>query len=189
LVSLTDERESLLREIAELQSAREVVLEETTMLNARNEELAQLHAHYMRRTEAVSSESPIPAREKQFERRHAPLQSSHTVNSSIGAFSSDESAESSKITKVAPKPTTGDAPMRVFKWRGNTKEATTAASAAQDGSTEKTRLKHTFQQVSVLRLSRCDQCGEKLWGSQIRCQSKYAITIQSGVLKGSCAPS
>ncbi|KAI0298542.1 hypothetical protein BC826DRAFT_104830 [Russula brevipes] len=176
LVSLTDERESLLRDIAELQSAREVVLEETTMLNARNEELAQLHAHYVRRTEAASSESPIPAREKQFERRHAPLLSSHTVNSSIGAFS-DESAESGKITKVAPKPTTGDAPMRVFKWRGNNKEAT-AASAAQDGSTEKTRLKHTFQQVSVLRLSRCDQCGEKLWGSQIRCQTCH-ISVHS----------
>jgi len=32
-----------------------------------------------------------------------------------------------------------------------------------------------FQQVSVLRLSKCDHCAEKLWGSQARCQSTYCV--------------
>jgi len=178
LVSLIDERESLFHEIAELQTARDVFLEETTMLNARNEELAQLNAHYMRRIEAISSESSMPAQEKRLsererERQHPPvaLQSSHTVNSSIGA-SSDEGHDLGKYMKSQQKPSSGDAHSRVFKWRGNNKDTNAAASAAhtQDGPNEKTWPGHTFQQVSVLRISKCDHCSEKLWGSQARCQ-------------------
>jgi hypothetical protein len=172
LVSIADERESLLHEIAELRSAREIFLEETTMLNARNEELAQLNAYYMRRIEAASSEFPTPVREKQSSERQrpaVPLQPSHTVQSSFAA-SSDESADSTKYAKAQQKPTAG-----VFKRRGNNKESTGFASLAQEGPIEKPRLKHTFQHVSVLRLSKCDHCGEKLWGGQARCQSMYCV--------------
>jgi hypothetical protein len=195
LVSLIDERESLFREIAELQSARDVFLEETTMLNARNEELAQLNAHYMRRIEATSSESSMPAQEKGLSERerqhpHLAIQSSHTVNSSIGA-SSDEGADLAKYTKGQQKPSTGDVHSRVFKWRGNNKETSAAASAAhtQDGPNEKTWLGHTFQQVSVLRLSKCDHCGEKLWGSQARCQGTcLKVIVHRVVLKERITP-
>jgi hypothetical protein len=187
LVSLSDERESLLREIAELQTARNVFLEETTMLNVRNEELAHLNAHYMRRIEvAASSESLLQGRDTQsFERQRPvqPLQPSHTANASIGVsligVSSDESAESTRYAKVQQKP--------MFKWRGNNKEATAAASAALDGSNEKSWLKHSFQIVSVLRLSKCDHCGEKLWGSQARCQSMYCGHFRSVVFNASFA--
>ncbi len=179
LMSLSDERESLLREIAELQSARNVFLEETTMLNVRNEELAHLNAHYMRRIEmAASSESLPPVRETQpFERRRPvqPLQPSHTVNASI-TLSSDESAESTKFVKVhqvQQKSSTGDAPLRVFKWRGGHKEGSNASLATLDVPNEKPSLQHTFQGVSVLRLSKCDHCSANLWGSQARCQSMY----------------
>lgn len=185
-MSLSDERESLLREIAELQTAKNVFLEETTMLNVRNEELAHLNAHYTRRIElAASSESLMPSRETQsFERQRSvqPLQPSHTVNASIG-LSSDESADSTRFAKSHQKTPTGDAHLRVFKWRGNHKEATAAASAALDGPNEKTRLKHAFQIISVLRLSKCDHCGEKLWGSQARCQSMYCRHFRSVVFK------
>jgi hypothetical protein len=183
LMSLSDERESLLREIAELQTARNVFLEETTMLNVRNEELAHLNAHYMRRIEvAASTESLLHGRDTQsFERQRPvqPLQSSHTVNASIGVstigVSSDESADYTRYAKVQQKPTTGDAPLRVFKWRGN--------KAAAPGPNEKGWLKHTFQNVGVLRLSKCDHCGEKLWGSQARCQGMYCGRFQSVVFK------
>ncbi|KAH9007968.1 hypothetical protein EDB83DRAFT_2236080 [Lactarius deliciosus] len=170
LVSLTDERESLLREIAELRSARDVFLEETTMLNERNEELAQLNAHYMRRIEVASSEPLRLAREKpslEHQRPPVVLQSSHTANSSFGTFS-DESADSTKYPRVQ-KPPAGDAPMRVFKWRGNAKEAAATASTGPDSANEKSWLKHTFQHANVLRLTKCDHCGDKLWGSQLRC--------------------
>jgi hypothetical protein len=142
------------------------------MLNARNEELAQLNAYYMRRIEAASSESPMPGREKHSsERQHPvlPLQPSHTVNSSFGA-SSDEGADSIKSSKGQQKHAAG-----VFKWRGNSKEAAALASAVQDGTNEKPVRKHLFQQVSVLRLSKCDHCAEKLWGSQARCQSTFCV--------------
>lgn len=175
-MSLSNERESLLREIAELQAARNVFLEETTMLNVRNEELAHLNAHYMRRIEVAASSEPLPTvRENQSFERHRPvrpLQPSHTVNASIGV-SSDESHESAKYVKVQQKSTTGDAPLRVFKWRGNHKEGSNASLAVLDGPNEKSWLKHSFQNVSVLRLLKCDHCNEKLWGSQARCQSMY----------------
>lgn len=175
-MSLSNERESLLREIAELQIARNVFLEETTMLNVRNEELAHLNAHYMRRIElAASSESLPPVRENQSFERHRPvqpLQPSHTVNTSVG-LSSDESHESTKYVKVQQRSATGDAPLRVFKWRGNHKEGSTTSLATLDGPNEKPLPKHAFQNVSVLRLSKCDHCNEKLWGSQARCQSMY----------------
>lgn len=189
-MSLSDERESLLREIVELQTARNVFLEETTMLNVRNEELAHLNAHYMRRIEIAASTESLHGRDTQsFERQRPaqPLQPSHTVNASIGVstigVSSDESAESTRYARAQQKFMSGDAPMRVFKWRGNNKDANAAALAALDGPNEKTWLRHTFQNVSVLRLSKCDHCGEKLWGSQARCQGMYCGHFQSGVFK------
>ncbi|KAF8274606.1 hypothetical protein EI94DRAFT_1768774 [Lactarius quietus] len=172
LVMLTDERESLLREIAELKSARDVFLEETTMLNARNEELAQLNAHYMRRIEAASSEPPQLARENHSLERQRPtaiLQPSHTANSSFGT-STDESADSTKYVRVQ-KPPSSDAALRVFKWRGNTKEAAATTSSGPDSANEKSWLRHAFQHANVLRLAKCDHCGDKLWGSQFRCQA------------------
>jgi hypothetical protein len=179
LVSLTDERESLLREIAELKSARDVFLEETTMLNARNEELAQLNAHYMRRIEAASSEPPQLARENQSLERQRPtpmLPPSHTANSSFGT-STDESADSTKYARVLQKPPPNDAALRVFKWRGNTKEAAATTSTGSDGANEKSWLRHAFQHVNVLRLTKCDHCGDKLWGSQVRCQGTRLAVV------------
>ncbi|TCD61700.1 hypothetical protein EIP91_008029 [Steccherinum ochraceum] len=57
LLPLTEQREALMREIDDLKASREAFLEETTMLNARNEELAQLNAQYARRVES-SGASP-----------------------------------------------------------------------------------------------------------------------------------
>ena len=174
-MSLTDERETLLREIAELQSTRDVFLEETTMLNARNEELAQLNAHYMRRIEAASSESPMPVREKpslEHQRSAANLQ---PANGSFGA-STDESVDSTRYAK-GQKPSSSDATLRVFKWRGHNKDASPTTSPALDSINERSVFKHAFQQVSVLRFTKCDHCGEKLWGFQARCQCTDTITF------------
>ncbi|TFL02525.1 hypothetical protein BDV98DRAFT_528221 [Pterulicium gracile] len=40
---------------------------------------------------------------------------------------------------------------------------------ASHGQSGTPTMGHTFQQVSVLRFTRCDHCGEKLWGSQLKC--------------------
>ncbi|KAI0256026.1 hypothetical protein BJV78DRAFT_433609 [Lactifluus subvellereus] len=171
LVSLTDEREALLREIAELQSTRDVFLEETTMLSARNEELAQLNAHYMRRIEAASSESPMAGREKLSLEHQRSVSNFQPANGSFRA-STDESVDSNS-TRYAKgqKPSSSDVTLRVFKWRGHNRDASPATSQALDSVSEKSLFKHTFQQVSVLRFTKCDHCGEKLWGFQARCQT------------------
>ncbi|KAI0317192.1 hypothetical protein OF83DRAFT_1059040 [Amylostereum chailletii] len=186
LVPLTDERGSLLREIAELKAARDTFLEETTMLNARNEELAQLHALYIRRSETTQPTAldPLPSiKEKSsqtFERPSTapavtnPLQPSNTVNSSLQG---EDSMDSNRFVKVQ-KPLQSeqmDQPGTLrgkFKWRGNNKESAAMVTSFAEEKKEKsrvTKLVHSFQQVSVLRVTRCDHCGDKLWGSQARC--------------------
>ena len=51
LLPLTQQKEALVRELLELKEARDVFLEETAVLGARNEELAQLNAQYERKLE------------------------------------------------------------------------------------------------------------------------------------------
>ncbi|KAG8960163.1 hypothetical protein FRC03_006993 [Tulasnella sp. 419] len=53
LEPLRQQREALMREINELKGARDIFLEETTALNARNEELAELNAQIARQIEAT----------------------------------------------------------------------------------------------------------------------------------------
>ncbi|KZT18293.1 hypothetical protein NEOLEDRAFT_1184394 [Neolentinus lepideus HHB14362 ss-1] len=53
LVPLTEQKEILNREVAELKALREQFLEETASLSARNEELAQLHHQYIRQMETA----------------------------------------------------------------------------------------------------------------------------------------
>ncbi|KAI0266711.1 hypothetical protein BC834DRAFT_842865 [Gloeopeniophorella convolvens] len=205
LVALTDERAALQREIAELQSARDVFLEETTMLNARNEELAQLNALYMRRIEAAAAAvelapmpmpvAPAPPRAERpsLERPRPAAPPAMQPSASLGGTASDESADMPRPAKPQRPPPQqqqqqqqqqqADGTLRIFKpRRGNTsnnntttsKEAAAiaAALAAQEGAPgagEKSWVRHAFQQVSVLRPTRCDHCGEKLWGSAVRC--------------------
>jgi hypothetical protein len=38
-------------------------------------------------------------------------------------------------------------------------------------------FEHSFQQISVLRVARCDCCNDKMWGSQLRCSSKFLWTV------------
>jgi Rho-type GTPase-activating protein 1/2 len=181
LVPLTAERESLVREVAELKAARDVFLEETTMLNARNEELAQLNAIYARRTEAALPDgiSNGSGREKQsnsFERQRLPqvLQPSATASTNT-SLTTDESSDS-KFVKVQ-KPDQTDAPATLrgkFKWRMKQEQAATVSPGG-----DKRRMKqHVFQQISVLRFTRCDHCGEKLWGSQARCTGAFEQNIE-----------
>ncbi|KAG1774707.1 hypothetical protein EV702DRAFT_480387 [Suillus placidus] len=59
LIPLTQQHEALIREVAELKAARKMqFLEETTVLDARNEELAQLSAQYVCRIETSRSATP-----------------------------------------------------------------------------------------------------------------------------------
>ncbi|KAH9935703.1 uncharacterized protein B0H18DRAFT_976924 [Fomitopsis serialis] len=170
LVPLTEQREALMREIMELKASRDAFLEETTALNARNEELAQLNAQYVRRIEAAGLDSTAPkpetgAADGGYDRARQIQNLSSSVTSSTVALSEEGSVETSKFIKIS-KPESIDShaqPIKMgpkfLKWPGH---KTTKENAAG-------RKEHVFQQVSVLRVARCDHCGDKMWGSQFRC--------------------
>ncbi|THH15660.1 hypothetical protein EW146_g4855 [Bondarzewia mesenterica] len=177
LVPLTEEREALLREVAELKAARDVFLEETTMLNARNEELAHLNAIYARRTEALIAESvESEKRSDSFDRQRpavATIEPSTTVSTSVSA-GTDESIDSTKYVKVSKAEVEAPPTLRgKLRWPGRLIKETTPAAAVStpDNNEGAARSKHVFQQISLLRFTRCDHCGDKLWGSLVRCSA------------------
>lgn len=192
LIPLTQQREALNREIADLKAARDMFLEETTVLNARNEELAQLSAQYARRMDASNnndqqppsrSEAQAAIMEKKsgsFDRTRthpAPPNMQHSISSSSNVSSTvvadDSNSTYGKPSKGLPdisSPPTLRAGK--FKWPGS-KPRDLISSAAISDHKPPGRLEHTFQQLSVLRFTRCDHCGDKMWGSQLRCSGEY----------------
>lgn len=195
LIPLTQQRETLIREIAELKSAREQFLEETTVLNARNEELAQLSAQYTRRVETARSDTPpaadVPSgkptpilREKQstsFDRTRPSPDHPIPVHPSLSAssnFSSSTLVDDREIKMIrVPRPEHVDAMSTlkhgIFKWPGYRRDHALGASDPRS----KGNFEHNFQPASALRFSRCDHCGEKLWGgSHFRCTSELVGT-------------
>lgn len=188
LVPLKQEREALQREIAELKTYRDLMLEETTSLGARNEELAQLSAQYARRMETIAPPPESPGlryetlrgkNSTSFDRARtqAPLPglpqsfSSSTTTTVVGV---DDTLDVKKAKQDVESVPSGRG--KFIKWPG-TKPVTTAVSQPDLRSVTKGNMKtpsdHFFLQVSVLRFTRCDHCGEKLWGSQLRCSSEY----------------
>ncbi|KAH0828045.1 hypothetical protein J3R83DRAFT_3695 [Lanmaoa asiatica] len=198
LIPLTEQRETLIREIAELKSAREQFLEETTVLNVRNEELAQLGAQYTRRMEVAQPDTlpivdmlpvkPEPRlREKKsssFDRGRHMLDIATPVqpSTSTGPDPSTSTLVEDRDIKVVrvPKPDFTDAMSThkhgIFKWPGNRMRDQTFAASDPKG---KGTFEHNFQPASALRFTRCDHCGEKLWGgSHFRCTTCH-INVHS----------
>lgn len=187
LLPLTQQKEALARELLELKEARDVFLEETAVLGARNEELAQLNAQYERKFEQRHSRDkslppvlPTPAagqadeQTKPFDTwkaQQAPPIVNTTSTSSSATLIDDvpESARQGKPAKseVDPAAPQGQRP-RIIRWPGKAKDG----SSGQKG---KGRLEHIFQQISVLRPIRCDLCGDKMWGSLARCSSMILL--------------
>lgn len=185
LVPLTEQREALLREITELKASRDAFLEETTALNARNEELAQLNAQYVRRIEAAGLDSTSAKPETAsvdggFDRARQITNLSSSVTSSTVALSEEGSMEASKFVKIS-KPESIDLHVqpskmggKFLKWPGHkTTKENVPPTTWNDPPRTAGRKEHLFQQVSVLRVARCDHCGDKMWGSQYRCSSAY----------------
>ncbi|KAG6821004.1 hypothetical protein H0H93_008633 [Arthromyces matolae] len=191
LVPLTKEKESLQREIAELKAVRDVFLEETTVLNARNEELAQLSAAYSRRIETVPEAPPNDyhdhGRALSMDHQRAqpsyhppPVSMSHSFSSSTSSTLHEETIDlrPPKVQKQDSDHTPSKS--KFMKWGSRSKEP-----IAQPIVPEKkiAPLQHNFQQLSVLRFTRCDHCGDKMWGSQLRCTgSDLVLSLRKDVL-------
>ncbi|KAG2074706.1 RhoGAP-domain-containing protein [Suillus decipiens] len=187
LIPLTQQREALIREVAELKAAREQFLEETTVLNARNEELAQLSAQYVRRIETSRSATPTmdvissnsaanSVREKStsFDREH-PQSDFPSMSSSLNGLAAPSTTtlveeSGAKFIKAGRPEMPDSMPSTLksakFKWPMARGRDPSLSSIDQKG---KGRVAHSFNQTSVLRFTRCDHCGDKLWGSQFRC--------------------
>jgi hypothetical protein len=193
LVPLTQQRDALMREISDLKATRDMFLEETTVLNARNEELAQLGAQYTRRMETSNAPPvyrheahppPLERKSSSFDngRTQQPgpppgIQASFSTSTTSSAALSDESHGTfsrshknlSEMTSPASRP-------GKFKWKGSKEKNPSIAVAADHKAPG--RREHTFQQLSVLRFTRCDHCGDKMWGSQLRCSGKHDFDVK-----------
>ncbi|KAL0956018.1 hypothetical protein HGRIS_002192 [Hohenbuehelia grisea] len=196
LVPLNQQREALTREVAELKAIRDVFLEETTVLNARNEELTQLNIEYSRRMEvlpeppAKQPDQPLTngtrANVNANTARPAPVphpNSMSSINTTvIGSVHSDEMGELKGTSKAQTEMTTPQS--KKSKW-----PVFKAKDIANAIGISKPRSEHTFQQLSILRFSKCDHCGEKLWGSQLRCYGcNVSVHVRCGnLVSASCS--
>jgi hypothetical protein len=180
-VPLTEQKEAICREIAELKSVRDMFLEETTVLNARNEELAQLSAVYARRLEN-GSDAPVKpildiasrpsadsTRSNQQTGLIVPSLSSSTSGSSTVY---DDSSESRHIRAMNSQHELSTPAKGKFKWPGTRAREVVSPMSQHESLRKTSNMEHNFQQLSVLRFARCDHCGDKMWGSQLRCTGK-----------------
>lgn len=191
LVPLNQQREALSREVAELKASREMFLEETTALNARNEELAQLNALYTRRMDEQpplpkKEQPPLPMKEPEkspanltFDRnRPVPsIPAMPSISSSTTAVVpslSDDGEHKRKLSEALSPVPKG----KFLKWSSRPREQNTFSELSKS----KGPLEHSFAQVNVLRFVRCDQCGDKMFGSLLRCGGLLFYTFCSGAL-------
>lgn len=185
LLPLTQQKESLVRELLELKEARDVFLEETAVLGARNEELAQLNTQYERKLETRHSrEKSLPpllpshpgpvqadgqpkASLDLWKAQQAPAIINTTSTSSSATLIDDvpETARQGKPAKPEADAAAHGQRPRIIRWPGKGKDGPA-------GSKGKGRLEHIFQQISVLRPAKCDLCGDKMWGSLFRCSGR-----------------
>ncbi|KAH7911029.1 RhoGAP-domain-containing protein [Hygrophoropsis aurantiaca] len=193
LIPLTQQREALAREVAELKASREQFLEETTFLNARNEELAQLSAQYTRRIESsrsgtptfevVSNKEDSAIREKKSTSFDRIRPQQDVPSLAVSAPSTSTLVEDHEIRAgrtLRPDIADSSTPMskagKFIKWPGSRGRDISFSSGDHKG---KVRPEHNFQQASALRFTKCDHCGDKLWGgSQLRCSSCH-ISVHS----------
>lgn len=178
LLPLTQQREQLEREIDELKAHRDLLLEETTMLNLRNEELAQLTQQYLRRMEAADVAATPAKREKSsrsLDKTRPPQYNGSTSTSTL-----NDEVETKVIRMGKPEaletPASSFRPPKFLKWHGKaSREHLAKEPAINVVPPEMTPCKsrsfkeHTFQQFSALRFARCDHCGDKMWGGHLRC--------------------
>jgi len=190
LEPLTAAREALSREIAELRDTRNLYLEESAALSAKNEDLAELNTRLSRQAEVfqdtMARHRPSPALLRGGKHHMTGSPSMSSLASSSTLHDGNNSEDSLKTLRTGrPDAMEHAAPSKnKFKWYKSSKgpEAMTGSASVSKPlgvppEKNKTRSshdagtrEHIFQQHTVLRFSRCEHCNDKLWGLQeLRC--------------------
>jgi Rho-type GTPase-activating protein 1/2 len=178
------ERQALQREIYELKQAKDLCLEETTALTSRNDELLELNVSMTRQLEnlqstikrqpsnrKVSKPTPLPPLAAV---PSATPSASGTQSASVAyAPSITEEKDDSRYNKGAKSDSEASNTLRKwFKGIGpNPGVKALAMSPLAAPEKPKAIVRHNFQQQSALRFARCDYCGDKMWGTQLRCSN------------------
>ncbi|EIW72231.1 hypothetical protein TREMEDRAFT_24881 [Tremella mesenterica DSM 1558] len=191
LEPLTAQREALLREIAELRESREQFLEESAALSAKNEELAELNASLTRQAD-VLQDTIIRQRPTIFSKSsrgglgHPAASPSMSSLTTAASTLHEVPEETARVVKASKPESIEAVPARRFKWYGYKSSKGPEASSAsasiskpillkngntQRPSTEFGMRDHQFSQHSTMRFTKCEVCGEKMWGLQeVKCQ-------------------
>jgi len=184
LLPLTQQREQLEREIDDLKAHRDLLLEETTMLNLRNEELAQLTQQYLRRMEAADISATPAKREKSSQSLDKARPPQYNGSASTSALSDEVEPRVIRVVKpdALEVPASSFRPPKFLKWSGKASREHLAKEPAINivppetvSSKPRSMKEHTFQQFSALRFARCDHCGDKMWGSHLRCTGQCRV--------------
>ncbi|OLL22476.1 putative Rho-type GTPase-activating protein 3 [Neolecta irregularis DAH-3] len=181
IAELIAQRDSLMEENVRLQRTRAQAIEEARFLNAKNLELADLNNELVRQIQESfkGSKRHIPKSQSQCTAASLPLSISTTAatitpsdldrprtqdtndENVISVSKVIDRRRSQEINTTAPKK---------FKWK---KGVAKGFNQLWNGIVlSKDLVKgHTFVESRFLRLTKCDHCGDKLWGLEVRCQS------------------
>ncbi|KAJ9103392.1 hypothetical protein QFC19_004491 [Naganishia cerealis] len=185
LEPLDVEKQVLKREIGDLRDTRNLYLEESVALSAKNEELADLNARLSKQTEAMQDLINRHHRQPHLRstRQHisgSPSMSSITTSTTLHELP-DDMLKGIKAMKIEPLETAPAARRFKNKWYKSSKgpelQHTASASISKPLTGNVDRIKgrpshdpgmreHVFQPHSILRFCKCEHCGDKMWGLQ-----------------------
>lgn len=174
LVPLKQERQAFVRETSELKTTRDALLEETALLNARNDEIVSLNQQYMRRLESypVAHMKEVDharrSHDKNSRSQHSQA-TNHTLPSTPSANVSYNGTEEDTRNKGNQRNDIDTATPKKFKWPGSRGKELPQITVINELARSRPQLDHNFTQVSSLRFTRCEHCGDKTFGSQLRC--------------------
>lgn len=139
------------------------------------------------------SSAPASARSRRPENRgrYSPsMASSATINTLVGTGSAEGSDEfGAKIQKATKAEAPEPIQQKKFKWFGPGGGKHAAGPTVPEkpapitvekpnGRQVESMHNHNFASANMLRIGRCDQCGDKLWGMALRCTSMWSRSLR-----------
>lgn len=152
-----------------LEFIRDEILHEMVMLNTKNAELTEMNNSLSRRmTEREREAAAVMAGTSFLSASPSPSLSSERPQQPKVFKLKKKGNMFSKLTKN--KVDTTNAATTLYG-HGNLTTSSTLNLSKQSSESTHQHGSHTFLQTSFLRPTKCDACGEKMWGlSELRCQ-------------------